>query len=113
MKYFSKLAIIFLSLLLATSCVPHEYVSGESDVTIIASITAINDKIEVEVEKSNNGIVGTYHVNIGSGTVYLDRDGNSISLSSLKVGDKIEITYAGQVMLSYPPQISAKKIQLK
>ena len=29
---------------------------------------------------------------------------------TINVGDKVEITYGGQVMMSYPPQIVAKKI---
>ena len=45
--------------------------------------------------------------------VYLDKNGNRTVKAFLKVGDTVEITYGGQVMMSYPPQIVALKIQVK
>ena len=44
--------------------------------------------------------------------VYADKNGTEISRSDLKPNMKIEITYGGQVMMSYPPQIVASKIQI-
>ena len=78
-----------------------------------ATITAISDtRIEVEVIEGEYGATGPYSVITSTDTSILDAEGKHISLSSLSVGDTIEITYSGQVMLSYPPQIVAIKIKL-
>ena len=85
----------------------------ENIVKMTAIIKNIDDKIEVEVIEGEYGAFGIYWVNIGSDTIYLDENGSSIKKSSLKIGDTVEITYGGQVMMSYPPQIVAQKIQIK
>ena len=75
---------------------------------MIAEIVYISDKIEVNVIEGDYGASGTYWVITNSATVIKDQNNNRIS--TLNVGDRIEIIYSGQVMLSYPPQIVAKKI---
>ena len=76
-----------------------------------ATVERIGDRIEVNVTEAEYA-EGPYWVITSDATVYLDRDGNAIARSDLKVGDTIEIFYSGQVMMSYPPQIVAKKIKL-
>ena len=49
----------------------------------------------------------------GEQTDFYGRDGEHISRGALRVGDTVEIVYSGQVMMSYPPQIVARKITLK
>ena len=78
-----------------------------------AIVNAIGDKIEVEVIEGDYGVSGLYWVNFSSDTVFVDANNQKIGSSDLKVGDIIEITYNGQVALSYPPQIFARKIQIK
>ena len=85
----------------------------ENIVKMTAIIKNIDDKIEVEVIEGEYGAFGIYWVNVGSDTIYLDENGSSVKKSSLKIGDTVEITYGGQVMMSYPPQIVAQKIQIK
>ena len=84
----------------------------EPQATMVAEIVGIGEKIEVEVIEGEHGASGTYWVIVGEDTVFEDSDGSRISLASLQVGDHIKITYSGQVMMSYPPQIVAKKITI-
>ena len=114
MKRFIVFIIIIACALSIISCGTES--SGEANVNgveMTAKIISINDKIEVEVIENENGMTGIFWVNFSSDTIFLDENGSKISLLSLGVGDEIIITYSGQVMMSYPPQISAKKIQLK
>ena len=78
-----------------------------------AVVTTVNEKIEVEVIEGDYGASGIYWVNFSSDTTFVNANNQTISSSDLKAGDIIEITYSGQVALSYPPQIYAKKIQIK
>ena len=68
--------------------------------------------IEVEVIESDYAF-GEYWVITPDDIPYTDKDGVAVSRADLKPGDKIEITYSGQVMMSYPPQIVAKAIKLR
>ena len=75
-----------------------------------ARITAINDRIEVEVIESEytSGIIW---VNTNEETPVLDENGKKIEISDLAVGDVIEIAYSGQIMMSYPGQIVGQAIR--
>ena len=75
-------------------------------------VTSISDRIEIEVINSDYAF-GIYWVLISDSTTIQRTDGSKISLSDIKVGDTVEITYGGQVMMSYPPQIAARKVTLK
>lgn len=110
-KYITVAAFVLLAcLLFACSGDGGENVEG---VKMIALIKNIDDKIEVEVIEGEYGASGIFWVNVGSDTIYLDKNGNRTMKALLKVGDTVEITYGGQVMMSYPPQIVALKIQVK
>ena len=114
MKKYIAIALILLNVILLFSC----SVSGgtenlENGAKMTAIIKNIDEKIEIEVISGDYGVSGIYWVNVGSETVYLGKNGNRIFKSTLKVGDTVEITYGGQVMMSYPPQIVAKIIQIK
>ncbi len=112
MKRIYTLIILSLVLLSLPSC--DRFVPGDAPdadgVKMTAEIVAIGEKIEVNVIDGEYGASGIYWVITGSDTVYATADGMTIPPSALKVGDRIEITYGGQVMMSYPPQIVAKKI---
>ena len=75
-----------------------------------AQITDIADKIEVNVYEAEYA-EGIYRINTDSATKLRGKDGKKISFSDLAVGDKIKITYSGQVAMSLPPQVYAKEIQ--
>ena len=106
------IAIILLTciMLVCTSCEEVEPVDGAKMTAVIKSVS---EKIEVDVIEGDYEVSGIFWVNIGSGTVIVNQNGIRVTKSSLKVGDVIEITYSGQVMLSYPPQIVALQIQVK
>jgi hypothetical protein len=76
-----------------------------------AKILAINEHVEIEIleDEYNSGILW---VNYSNQTIIKDNAGNTITINDLKVGDHIEIIYNGQVMMSYPGQIAARKIIL-
>ena len=76
-----------------------------------AKIKDITNKIEVEVIEAEYA-EGIYLIVYSSETVVTDKNGNSTSIKNLKVGDTIEISYNGQVMMSYPPKIVALSIRV-
>lgn len=76
-----------------------------------AEIINTGEKIEVNVYEAEYA-EGIYWLNTDEKTAIKDRDGNKISISELKAGDKIKITYSGQVMMSYPPQVYAIGIEI-
>ncbi len=87
-------------------------VSAESnEVTFLATVKSVSDKIEVEADEGQNEF-GTYLIVTTSQTKYYDKDGNKASKLNLAEGTRIKITYNGQVARSYPPQVAAQKIQL-
>ena len=113
MKKIVFITSVLLILSLLSACSLTEEEKNMEGAKMTAVIKSIGNGFEVEVIEGDYGASGIYWVRISSDTVYADQNNNRIIQSSLKVGDTIEITYNGQVMLSYPPQINAKKIQLK
>lgn len=87
--------------------------SASDGVKMTAAVVGLSDKIEVEVIEGEYGASGIYWVITSSETDFIGQDGGSVMKSCLKVGDIVEIIYNGQVMMSYPPQIVAKKITIK
>ena len=85
----------------------------QASVKMTALIKNIGNGIEVEVIEGDYEASGVYYVHISSDTIIVDANNQNISLSGLNVGDVVEIFYGGQVALSYPPQITANKIQVK
>ena len=76
-----------------------------------AEITGIGEKIEVNVYEAEYA-EGPYWINADENTKVMHKDGRKISLSELSVGDKIKITYNGQVAMSLPPQVYAREIEV-
>ena len=76
-----------------------------------ATVISVNEKIEVDVIESDYAF-GTYLVITSNETEFLDKNGNKITKNDLSNGMVIEITYGGQVMMSLPPQIAARKIKV-
>ena len=67
------------------------------------------DRLEVEVIESDYAF-GIYIVHT-SNAAFINAEGEAISPTDIQVGDTVEITYSGQVMMSYPPQIVAMKVK--
>jgi len=109
-KLFKRIAIL-TSLLFLVSCSP-----GVSDaqptVVMTAVIDNIFDRIEVSVLESEY-TSGVHWVITSAETEIIGKNGERITREDLEVGDTVEIVYSGQVMMSLPPQIVARKITVK
>lgn len=75
---------------------------------IVKNVTS--EHIEVEVIESDYAF-GIYWILTSGETKYLNSNGSYIQRSNIKIGNTIEITYSGQTMLSYPPQVVAYTIK--
>ena len=84
----------------------------EGNVYMTATVTALGEKLEVEVTKGSNAY-GTYNVIVGERTEIYNKKGEKVTRDAISLGDSIEILYNGQVMRSFPPQIAALKITIK
>lgn len=127
MKRVFKLFVNILSIILSAACLfscslikgsgdePSDTDRPDGRFTMKATVTELGDRITVDVTEAEYA-EGIYWVIIAEATEFLDADGNKISRSDIKVGDRVEIAYSGQVMMSLPPQIvaaSVKKINKK
>lgn len=105
-----KRTLLFILLLLA---LPTIAMAGDgtigTKVKMTAVILSVGDGLSVEVTDSEYTF-GVHTVIVGEATKYVDSCGKKISYEDLKVGDRVEIFYNGQVMMSYPPKIVARKI---
>lgn len=88
--------------------------SGDDDMnkgfSMTAKVTAVNEKIEVEVIESEF-VSGPFWVITSDKTDFIDKNGKNIKKDDISVGDTLIITYNGQMMMSYPPQVAALKIK--
>lgn len=113
MKKYIIFSVALLLALALISCAKADKVVDVEGARMTAKINAISDRIEVEVIEGDYEVSGIYWVRFSQDTVVIDKNGHKASISSLKVGDTVEITYSGQVMQSFPPQIVAKAIRIK
>lgn len=84
---------------------------GEPKFEMKATVTALGEKLEVSVTEAEYA-EGVYWIIISDETELLSSLGEKISRDEIAVGDELIITYNGQVMMSYPPQVVARKIQI-
>ena len=86
---------------------------GDSEHFVMtARVDNVLDKIEVTVIEAPYGNTGPFWVITSEQTVFLGKGGEKISREDINPGDELEITWGGQVMMSYPPQIAALKIRV-
>ena len=78
---------------------------------LLAIVKSVGEHLEVEVIESDYAF-GVYWVITPADIKYTLENGDEICRTDLKAGDKIEIVYGGQVMMSYPPQIVAKAVKV-
>ena len=115
MKNIIKIALLVLTLSLLASCAPNENGGdnggggGGQTFTLKATVNAVGEKIEVDVIEGEYAS-GIYWVIVSDETELIGKNGKKIAKDDIKVGDTLEIVYNGQVMMSYPPQIVARKI---
>ena len=111
---FSLMNLMIVALALSVLCSCGDFGTGGSEiegVKMSAEILAIGEKLEVQVIEGDYEVSGIYWVIISPDTKYFGADGKGASLADFAVGDKIEIVYGGQVMMSYPPKIVALQIR--
>ena len=102
--------MVFVSALMIFTCGFGERKTNmTNEVIMTAQVKEVGEKIEVEVIESPY-TSGVHLVITSNLTEYMDSEGNKIARSDIESGDTLKITYSGQVMLSYPPQIVALKI---
>ena len=112
MKNLFKRVVLFASTLFLVSCATPDNTGAENAVVMTAKIDNIFDRIEVSVLESEYAF-GVHWVITSSETEFVSKDGKKITREDLEIGDTVEIVYNGQVMMSYPPQIVARKITVK
>ena len=112
MKNIFKIATLLLSLSCLASCCGSSPEMSEPSVKMLARVAGFADKIEVEVIEGEYGVSGIFWVITSSQTEFKAKNGAPTVRDALNVGDTVEITYGGQVMMSYPPQIVAKNVKI-
>ena len=103
--------LLLLSLFSLSSCVGGEPQQNEASFKMKARVSALSEYIEVECVESEY-TSGPHWVISSDKTEFSDKNGKRIRREDLAPGDMIEISYNGQVMMSYPPKIVAHKIKV-
>lgn len=110
-----KRALCIFSIILLLSSALLIFGCGDSEVDnkfiMEAIVQGVGEKIEVEVINSDYAF-GIYWVLLAKDAKIYNSSNIPISKEGLSVGDRVEITYGGQVMMSYPPQIVAQSIKI-
>ena len=113
-KFLKIMTLIFCASLFLTACDDNGEPTDapEGSVVMTAVVQNVADKITVDVTESEY-TSGVHLVLTSGNTEYYDENGKKVTRDAIKVGDTVVIYYSGQVMLSYPPQISAIRISIK
>ena len=111
MKAKIKISAVILSAVLGAGLASGCSAGRGEEFIMRAQITEkVAEELLVEVIEAPHGNTGPFFVIISDDTPTFNSQGDKIPLGELAVGDVIEITYGGQVMMSYPPKIAARKI---
>ena len=78
---------------------------------MLAEIITVDEKTLVNVIEAKYAF-GEYLIIIPDDIEITDAKGNKKQRTELAPGQILNITYNGQVMMSYPPQIVARKIEI-
>ena len=85
----------------------------EGEVVYRGKVTSLGDRYALEMEIVDSTIAfGTYRVLIGDTTTFYGVNGEEIDRETIELDDIIEVVFSGQVMMSYPPQIAAKRVYI-
>ena len=85
----------------------------DNEVVYRGKVTNLGDRNGLEMESVDSTIAfGTYRVLIGDSTTFYGVNGEEIDRETIELGDVIEVVFSGQVMMSYPPQIAAKRVYI-
>ena len=85
----------------------------DGEVVYRGKVTNLGDKTALEIEIVDSTIAfGPYRVLIGDSTTFYGVNGEEIDRETIELDDIIEVVFSGQVMMSYPPQIAAKRVYI-
>lgn len=111
MKIIKGIILALTSFLLFSGCKGSARAADEYK--LLAVVNAITDaELEVTVADNDGVHFGEYRILTSSATRYYAQDGVKIDRSAVEVGDTIEVTYNGQVMRSFPPQVVATSVTI-
>ncbi len=102
MKKSSLIILIVAILLCFTACTPKEKES-----TFRATVLQNNvASLLVEPEKGSNEMKSADKISVSAvDSSVFNSQGKTIKLSDIKTGEKVEVTYGGEILESYPAQI--------
>ena len=84
-----------------------------NEVVYRGKVTNLGNSQELEMEIVDSTIAfGLYRVLISGETTFYGLDGEEINRETIEIGDVIEVVFSGQVMMSYPPQIAARRVYI-
>ena len=110
MKRLNGSLLIICIILLLVSCG-----SGEKDeaTSFVATVLENQSSLLVEPQKNTTEIRSSDKIVVHTNnTKIYDASGEEISISEIKVGELIKITYDGMIAESYPAQITGDKIEI-
>ena len=102
--------ILFAPLLF--SCSSGNSEDEQPSFSLTATVKELGEKILIDVSEGEYAS-GPYLMIISDETEIVDKNGAAATKDSIALGDEIRVIYNGQVMMSYPAQIVARKIQIK
>ncbi len=114
MKNIYKIILLAMAVALflpLTACKDDDGTESGDGVKMKAKILNVGEFIEVEVLESEY-TSGPHWVITSDKTDIVNSLGIKIARDRLTAGDEVEITYNGQVMMSYPPKIVAVSIRV-
>ncbi len=113
MKKFLIYILILTTLLFSlTSCKKEDNMeNNNAQVQMVAKVLENDGTLLVDVIKSEYAY-GNYIILTNDNTLFYNSNGGKITKLDLTVGDRVKISYSGQVMLSYPPQVVAYVIEV-
>ena len=109
MKKLKGIIMAIASLFLLAGCAGSAGASSGT-VSFTAVVNSVSDGV-IDATVNDDGVhFGEYRILVSVVTRYYHSDGTGGSLKEIETGDIIEVTYNGQVMRSFPPQVAAIKI---
>lgn len=106
------LALLSISMFLSCTADAHGAAQDIAPSFVLkANVLELGQKVLIDVYEGEYAS-GEYLVIIPEDISITDKNGKNLTRGDIKVGDRLEIVYNGQVMMSYPAQIVARKICL-
>ena len=90
-----------------------DYLASFFKYTFKAVVIDNSNGLLVKPEADTNGFTSSDKISVGTNnTIIYDEDKKEVDLSEIQIGDSIKVTYNGNILESYPAQISADCINI-